>query len=61
LEPSTPSEGRTHWGRSAVLLIPAMVALGGLTLAIAEGALAAPFGVSGQSFEVKRPTWRAPT
>ncbi|GIF21629.1 hypothetical protein BJ973_004926 [Actinoplanes tereljensis] len=48
----SPVEGRTHWGRSAVLFIPALLALGGLTVAIAEGALAASFGVSGQSFKV---------
>lgn len=46
-------EGRTRWGRSSLLLIPALAAMGGLTLAIAEGALAASFGVSGSAFKVK--------
>jgi uncharacterized protein DUF6230 len=45
--------GRTHWGRAAILLVPALAVLGGLTVAIAEGALAASFGVSGQAFKVR--------
>ncbi|MBB2940854.1 hypothetical protein FB565_000558 [Actinoplanes lutulentus] len=46
------AEGRTHWGRAAWLFVPSVFALGGITVGIAEGALAASFGVSGQAFKV---------
>jgi hypothetical protein len=46
-------EGRTSWGRACWLLLPSLAVLGGVTVGIAEGALAASFGVSGQHFKVK--------
>ncbi|MEU4159758.1 DUF6230 family protein [Actinoplanes sp. NPDC026670] len=46
-------EGRTSWGRACWLLLPSLAVLGGVTVGIAEGALAASFGVSGQQFKVK--------
>ncbi|MET8147190.1 DUF6230 family protein [Actinoplanes sp. NPDC049668] len=49
-------EGRTRWGRAAWLLVPSVVALAGVTFAIAEGALAASFGVSGRAFKVSAGT-----
>ncbi|GGN76998.1 cholesterol esterase [Actinoplanes lobatus] len=46
-------EGRTSWGRACWLLLPSLAVLGGLTVGIAEGALAASFGVSGQYIKVR--------
>ncbi|MFI1166915.1 DUF6230 family protein [Streptomyces sp. NPDC020801] len=47
-----PGEGRTHWKRSAVLFVPCMLAVGSLGIALAQGALAASFAVSGAAFKV---------
>jgi hypothetical protein len=46
-------EGRTSWRRASWLLLPSLAVLCGVTVGIAEGALAASFGVSGQHFKVK--------
>jgi hypothetical protein len=49
---SAPAYGRTNWRRFAVAVgVPAVVA-GGLVLALAEGALAANFTVSGKQFKL---------
>ncbi|SHN43382.1 DUF6230 family protein [Cryptosporangium aurantiacum] len=50
--PDALEEGRTRWGRTAVLLVPSLGVVGVLALAVAQGALAASFGVSGQNFKV---------
>jgi Family of unknown function (DUF6230) len=44
--------GRTHWKRFAAVMVPTTAAAGALTLMMANGALAASFAVSGQSFKV---------
>ncbi|WP_328557705.1 DUF6230 family protein [Streptomyces sp. NBC_00358] len=49
---STPGAGRTHWKRSAVIFVPCTLAVGALGIALAQGALAASFAVSGAAFEV---------
>ncbi|MEV0279725.1 DUF6230 family protein [Streptomyces sp. NPDC050610] len=45
-------EGRTAWKKTAVLAIPAVLAVGAMAAVMAEGALAASFAVSGTSFQV---------
>ncbi|MDJ1131324.1 DUF6230 family protein [Streptomyces iconiensis] len=45
-------EGRTAWKKSAVVALPAVLAVGALASVMAEGALAASFAVSGTSFQV---------
>jgi hypothetical protein len=45
--------GRTHWKRFAAVMVPTTAAAGALTLMMANGALAASFAVSGQSFKIK--------
>jgi hypothetical protein len=46
------TEGRTNWRRFAVAVgVPTVVA-GGLVVALAQGALAASFSISGQSFHL---------
>lgn len=45
--------GRTQWKRFAAVMVPTTAAAGALTLMMANGALAASFAVSGQSFKVK--------
>ena len=48
----TATEGRTNWRRFAVAVgVPTVVA-GGLVVAMAQGALAASFSISGQSFHL---------
>ncbi|MCX5009004.1 DUF6230 family protein [Streptomyces sp. NBC_00638] len=49
---STPGAGRTHWKRSAVMFVPCTLAVGALGIALAQGALAASFAVSGAAFKV---------
>ncbi|MFI1716781.1 DUF6230 family protein [Streptomyces litmocidini] len=39
-DPSAREEGRTHWGRSLAVALPALLAAGGLGSAMATGALA---------------------
>ncbi|WP_327180805.1 DUF6230 family protein [Streptomyces sp. NBC_01334] len=45
-------EGRTHWRRSALMFVPCTLAVGALGIALAEGAIAASFAVSGTAFKV---------
>ncbi|QUX29138.1 cholesterol esterase [Nocardiopsis akebiae] len=49
--PDTP-ESHTSWKRFALFSIPAGVAVGGILVAMAQGALAASFTVSGQDFKI---------
>ncbi|MFF8609130.1 DUF6230 family protein [Streptomyces sp. NPDC015346] len=44
--------GRTSWKRTAVIGVPAVLVVGVMASAMAEGALAASFAVSGTSFQV---------
>ncbi|MFE2323374.1 DUF6230 family protein [Streptomyces sp. NPDC059385] len=44
--------GRVRWRRFAVLTVPAVAVTAGLGIALAQGALAASFAVSGQQFKV---------
>ncbi|MFC4019978.1 DUF6230 family protein [Micromonospora sp. GCM10011542] len=44
--------GRTRWRRSAALLVPMAVVAGAIVLGMANGAVAASFAVSGQTFKV---------
>ncbi|MCX3058720.1 DUF6230 family protein [Streptomyces beihaiensis] len=46
------SEGRTNWRKTAVVALPAVLAVGAMTSVMAQGALAASFAVSGTSFQV---------
>jgi hypothetical protein len=48
----TSVQGRTRWRRFAALSVPAVIAAGGLMFGLANGAIAASFNVSGQSFKV---------
>ncbi|MEU4425383.1 DUF6230 family protein [Actinoplanes sp. NPDC024001] len=49
---SAPASGRTNWRRFAVAVgVPTVVA-GGLVVALAEGALAANFTISGKQFKL---------
>ncbi|MEV7612063.1 DUF6230 family protein [Streptomyces sp. NPDC089799] len=45
-------DGRVKWRRFAVLTVPAVAVTAGLGVALAQGALAASFAVSGQQFKV---------
>ncbi|MFC7303569.1 DUF6230 family protein [Streptomyces monticola] len=45
-------EGRTHWKRTAVMLVPGVLAVGAVVIALAQGAMAASFAVSGKNFKV---------
>ncbi|MFF3326324.1 DUF6230 family protein [Streptomyces sp. NPDC002889] len=44
--------GRTRWKRFALVLVPGVTAAAALGLAMAQGALAASFFISGQRFQV---------
>lgn len=44
--------GRTRWRRFAVVLVPALAAVGGLLFGVSAGAFPAQFTVSGQQFKV---------
>jgi hypothetical protein len=46
------AQGRTKWWRFAAVVLPAAVAAGALMTGMANGAVAAQFAVSGQSFKV---------
>lgn len=50
--PEQLGEGRTYWKRSALMLVPCTLAVGALGIALAQGALAASFAVSGAAFKV---------
>ncbi len=45
-------EGRTAWKRTAVVGLPAVLAVGAMAAMMAQGVLAASFAVSGTSFQV---------
>ncbi|WP_066935073.1 DUF6230 family protein [Streptomyces sp. NBRC 110611] len=47
-----PVTGRISWRRFAVLAVPALAGTAALGIALANGALAASFAVSGQQFKV---------
>ncbi len=51
-EKGTSVLGRTRWRKFAVAAVPAAIAAGAMVVAMGNGALAASFAVSGQSFEV---------
>ncbi len=44
--------GGTRWRRFAAIMVPATVVAGGIVLGMANGAIAASFAVSGQTFKV---------
>lgn len=44
--------GRTSWKRLGIVMVPTVVAAGALTVAMANGAIAASFAVSGQNFKL---------
>ncbi|MDX3854717.1 DUF6230 family protein [Streptomyces sp. AK02-01A] len=45
--------GGTRWKRFAVVMVPSVAATAAIGVALAQGALAASFSVSGQSFKVR--------
>ncbi|GAA3050594.1 DUF6230 family protein [Actinokineospora globicatena] len=46
-EAKTAKRGRTRWGRTALVAVPAIGVIGAITAAMAQGLLAASFAVSG--------------
>jgi len=46
------ARGGTRWKRFAVVMVPSVAATAAIGVALAQGALAASFSVSGQSFKV---------
>ncbi|MFG2883514.1 DUF6230 family protein [Streptomyces sp. NPDC048297] len=48
----THQAGRTRWRRFAAVLVPGVAACAALGIAMAQGALAASFFVSGQKFQI---------
>ncbi|MFL1432654.1 MULTISPECIES: DUF6230 family protein [unclassified Nocardiopsis] len=51
-------QSHTSWKRFALFSVPAGVAVGGLLVAMAQGALAASFSVSGQEFKISADSLR---
>ncbi|MET9647192.1 DUF6230 family protein [Streptomyces syringium] len=49
---SMTTRGGTRWKRFAVVMVPSVAATAAIGVALAQGALAASFSVSGQQFEV---------
>lgn len=49
---SEPTRGGTRWKRFAVVMVPSVAATAAIGVALAQGALAASFSVSGQQFKV---------
>jgi hypothetical protein len=47
-----PVQGRTRWRRFAALMVPAVAVAGAVIFGMANGAIAASFAVSGQTFKV---------
>ncbi|MFD8379762.1 DUF6230 family protein [Streptomyces sp. NPDC059679] len=47
------ARGGTRWKRFAVVMVPSVAATAAIGVAVAQGALAASFSVSGQQFKVK--------
>ena len=45
-------QGRTRWRRFAALMVPATAVAGAIVIGMANGAIAASFAVSGQTFKV---------
>jgi hypothetical protein len=45
-------QGRTRWRRFAAVVVPAAALAGGIVFGMANGAIAAQFSVSGQSFKI---------
>jgi Family of unknown function (DUF6230) len=48
-----PVQGRTRWRRFAAVVVPAAAAAGAIVFGMANGAIAASFAVSGQTFKVQ--------
>ncbi|MEV1289420.1 DUF6230 family protein [Micromonospora sp. NPDC049679] len=48
----SPVHGRTRWRRFAVMMVPATAVAGAIVFGMANGAIAASFAVSGQTFKV---------
>ncbi|KNB50455.1 DUF6230 family protein [Streptomyces caatingaensis] len=46
------TEGRTAWRRAAAVALPAVAAVAAMAVAMAQGALASSFAVSGTAFQV---------
>ncbi|MGO4747485.1 cholesterol esterase, partial [Streptomyces sp. 2MCAF27] len=46
------ARGGTRWKRFAVVMVPSVAATAAIGVALAQGALAASFSVSGQQFKV---------
>ncbi|MFF2524875.1 DUF6230 family protein [Streptomyces liangshanensis] len=53
MESPAQVRGGTRWRRFAVVMVPSVAATAAIGVALAQGALAASFSVSGQSFKVK--------
>ncbi len=51
-EPLETARGKTRWRRFAALTLPALAAAGFIVFGMANGAIAASFAVSGQTFKV---------
>ncbi|MEV4623389.1 DUF6230 family protein [Asanoa sp. NPDC049573] len=51
-EPLETTRGKTRWRRFAALTLPALAAAGFIVFGMANGAIAASFAVSGQTFKV---------
>lgn len=49
-------QGRTRWRRFAALMLPATAVAGAIVFGMANGAIAASFAVSGQTFKVSAST-----
>jgi len=47
-----PVQGRTRWRRFAAVVVPAAAAAGAIVFGMANGAIAASFAVSGQTFKI---------
>jgi len=48
----SPVQGRTRWRRFAALIVPTAAVAGAVVFGMANGAIAASFAVSGQTFKV---------
>lgn len=48
----SPVQGRTRWRRFAALMVPSVAVAGAVLFGMANGAIAASFAVSGQTFKV---------
>ncbi|HET9655249.1 MAG TPA: DUF6230 family protein [Kineosporiaceae bacterium] len=47
-----PAHGRTRWRRFAAVTVPSVIVTGGIMFGMANGAIAASFAVSGDTFKV---------